>query len=73
MLFEDKYPDAKEGETYNGDNYIWTPKADNCYVCGRLTHFIELNAGCHMCSEECDENFYLQMYMHATNSKLIDF
>ena len=73
MLFEDKYPDAKEGETYNGDNYIWTPKADNCYMCGRLTHFVELNAGCHMCSEECDENFYFDFLKQSLQKPIIDF
>lgn len=69
MLFCDKYPEAKEKEYYENGNYIWTEKADNCYMCGKLTNFIEINAGCHICSEECDDNFYLQLFSQATNIK----
>ncbi len=72
MLFSDKYPEANEHEQYEHGNYIWSPKADNCYICGKLTHFIELNAGAHICSEECDDEFYFQMYAQ-TIGKNINF
>jgi hypothetical protein len=73
MLFADKYPEAKEGETYEHDNYIYSTKADNCYQCGKLTHFVEINIGAHICSEECDENFYLEAFKHALKKSNIDF
>lgn len=74
MLYCDKYPEANENEEYAGGNYIWTPKADNCYICGRMTHFVEINAGCYICSEECDDEFYFQMYAQAVGkNNIIDF
>ena len=74
MLFSEKYPEANSKENYEHDNYIYSDKADNCYVCGRLTHFVEINAGCHICSEECDDEFYFQMFAHALKQdNLTDF
>ena len=69
MLFEEKYPDANEQEQYEGGNYIWVPKADNCYVCGRLTHFVEINLGAHMCSPECEEKFFYDAFRHSLGTK----
>lgn len=73
MLFSDKYPKANEHEEYENGNYIWSHKADNCYICGKLTHFIEVNAGAHICSEECDDEFYFQMFAQAIEKPIIDF
>ena len=40
---------------FNHDEFVWSEKVDNCYVCGRLTHFINLDFEAFVCSEECDE------------------
>lgn len=74
MLFNDKYPEANAEEEYEYGNYIWTDQTDNCYMCGRLTHFVEINAGAYICSEECDEKFYFEMFSQALNkNNIIDF
>ena len=74
MLFSEKYPNATPSGTYEYDNYIYSKKADNCYVCGKLTHFVEINAGAHICSEECDDEFYFQMFSQAIGKdNIIDF
>ena len=44
MKYDTKYPNANEREYYEYRNYIWVRKPDNCYVCGQMTHFVELNA-----------------------------
>lgn len=66
MKFEQKYPDAKENTLYEYGNYLWNPKADNCYICGRLTHFVEVNMKAYLCSEECDEQFFNMMFSNTT-------
>ena len=69
MKFEDKYPEAKDSsKIYENGNYIYAMQTDNCYICGQLTHFIEINVGCHICSEECDEKFYDEMFAAAIKS-----
>lgn len=74
MLYSEKYPEASVNDTFECGNYIYSEKADNCYICGRLTHFVEINAGAHICSEECDEEFYFQMYAQAINKEhILDF
>ena len=65
MLFNEKYPTAKEGEVVEHGDYVLNHDADNCYVCGRLTHFFERNAGTYICSEECDEELYYMFFMNA--------
>ena len=73
MLFSEKYPEANDHEYYENGNYMWSSKADNCYVCGKLTHFIELNLGTHICSEECDDEVYLEILSQAIKKPIIDF
>ena len=65
MLFSEKYPEANEQGQYEHGNYTWSKRPDNCYICGKLTHFIELNSEAYLCSEECDEAFYNEMFQHA--------
>jgi len=65
MLFSDKYPEANERKEYEHGNYIWNKNADNCYVCGRMTHFIEQGSKTYICSEECDEKFYDEIFIQA--------
>ena len=65
MKFDTKYPNANDREYYEYRNYIWVRKPDNCYICGQLTHFVELNAETYICSEECDEKFYSEMFKNA--------
>jgi hypothetical protein len=72
MIFANKYPEAKENILYEYGNYMWSPKADNCYMCGRLTHFIEVNVQAHICSEECDEKFYDEMFAAAAYESSIE-
>ena len=72
MLFSDKYPNANPNEEYEYGNYIYTKRADNCHMCGRLTHFVEINAGGYFCSEECDEAFYNEMFKAAMKSSSDD-
>lgn len=61
MLFSEKYPKANYDNEYENHNYIYG-KPDNCYMCGRITNFIEKNTGAHICSEDCDEKFYSEMF-----------
>ena len=82
MLFSEKYPDARsivitnkdsgkeiaQLETYENGNYIWSVNRDNCYICGRITHFIETNMKCYICSEECDEALYREVFKEAIKS-----
>ena len=61
MLFSEKYPNANSSVIYKC-NYIYTSKPGKCCMCGRLTHFIEINAEDFFCSEECDEKFYNEIF-----------
>lgn len=70
MLFSKKYPNANTKDSYEHGHYIYSDKADNCYMCGRLTHFIELNIEGYICSEECDKAFYDEMFKHALKKDL---
>ena len=65
MKYEDKYPEAKPGEIYESGNYIVSKHRDNCYICGSLTRFVDMNSEAHICSEECDETFYNEMFRQA--------
>jgi len=65
MLFTDKYPKAKVNELYEHGDYTYEKQADNCYVCGRMTHFYEKNVGTYICSEECDDELYSMIFMKA--------
>lgn len=77
MLFSEKYPEAIPNQEFENGNYFYAEKADNCYMCGKLTHFVEMNAETYICSEECDGDFYFQIFSHAinqnNNNNIIDF
>lgn len=68
MLFSEKYPNANPNGTYEHGNYIYSASRDNCYLCGRITHFVESNMQCYVCSEECDEALYIQVFKEAMKS-----
>lgn len=65
MKYEDKHPNAKPGQIYEAGNYIVSKHRDNCYICGSLTRFVDINSEAHICSEECDEIFYNEMFRQA--------
>ena len=65
MLFSNKYPNANEDRTYELNTYVWKKENDSCYICGRLTHFFETNMQCYICSEECDEALYEELFQQA--------
>lgn len=74
MLFSEKYPETNDHTEYENSNYTWSSKADNCYICGKLTHFVETNTGAHICSEECDDELYFQICANALQkNNLLDF
>lgn len=52
MKFRDKYPDAKYADTVEY-SIMKGSKKDNCYICGALTDFIDMDFECPICSEEC--------------------
>ena len=65
MLFSDKYPKADKWGSYEHGNYTYKELSDNCYVCGQMTHFVETNSGAYICSDECDEKFYDEIFKQA--------
>ena len=65
MKYEDKYPNVKPGQIYEAGNYIISKNRDNCCICGSLTCFVDINSEAYICSEECDETFYNEMFKHA--------
>ena len=70
MKYESKYQNAKPGDIYEFGNYIVSQKRDNCYICGELTKFVDINSEAYICSEECDETFYNEMFKHAMKFEL---
>lgn len=68
MKFVDKYAWVKPGEVV-GD-ILRCNKVDNCYECGLLTPFIEINTEAFFCSDECVEKFYHDFYM--ANRRIVE-
>ena len=60
MIFSEKYKNLKVGEVKY--NVLRSTKSDNCYMCGRLTPFIDTNTEAHFCSEECVDKFYTEYF-----------
>jgi hypothetical protein len=58
MLFEEKYPNANYTDWYENGNYMCARIPGHCYICGKITRFVELNAEAYICSEESDKTFY---------------
>ena len=52
MKYSDKYPNAEYAQNVE-HGIIKGKRKDNCYVCGTLTDFIDIDFECHICSEEC--------------------
>jgi len=65
MLFAEKYPNASAPHSYENGNFIYLDRADNCYMCGKLTHFIDSKTQAYICSEECETEFYNEMFKNA--------
>jgi hypothetical protein len=65
MLFAEKYPNAIGTELYEHGNIAHVKKADNCYMCGKMTHFIDVHTKARICSEECEIEFYNEMFKNA--------
>lgn len=60
MKFKDRYPNMKPIEDeVNG--VIRGREPGPCYICGKLTEYIDLDAEGHVCSEECMDIFYHRM------------
>ena len=55
---------------FNHDEFAWSEKVDNCCVCGRLTHFIDLDFEAFVCSEECDEALTKEFF--AINNTIVE-
>lgn len=56
MLYDEKYrniPIMSLGD----DCYLHCAEAQPCCVCGRLTHFCEINYEGYFCSDECEAQF----------------
>ena len=70
MKYEDKYPNAHPGDICEFGNYIVSKKRDNCYICGFLTNFVDVNSEAHICSEECDKAFYDEFFKKAIKFEL---
>ena len=68
MLYSEKYPNANPRGSYEYGNYIYG-KESSCYICGKPTNFIEVNADAHICSEECDKKFYDDMFLAEMKRK----
>ena len=63
MKFEDKYPNVISGDMPE-DTILVGSKKDNCYICGALTQFIDIDFQTHICSEECLDKLTFQWATH---------
>ena len=64
MNYDQKYPNAKPLEMVDA-TIMCGSKADNCYVCGNLTNFIDVDFETHICSEECEDKLTGEFFRHA--------
>ena len=64
MKYNDKYPDAEYLDMVDQTIMKSTIK-DNCYNCGELTNFIDIDFECHVCSEECEDEILDQFFRHV--------
>lgn len=52
MIFEALFPYAKHLEEVR-EGLIWVNDIGPCFICGRLTHFADLDYQDYFCSDEC--------------------
>ena len=57
---------------FNHNEFYWSEKADNCCVCGKLTHFIDVDFEAFVCSEECDETL-MKEFWEANKTIIKDY
>jgi hypothetical protein len=63
MIFEEKYPNAESGIDVE-DGIMKGASKGFCFVCNRLTSFVELCFETYTCSEECVKKAW-DMYVEA--------
>lgn len=64
MKYNKKYSEAIP-YTMVDATIMYSNKADNCYVCGNLTNFIDVDFEAHICSEECEDKLIGEFFHRA--------
>jgi len=64
MKYSQKYPFAEPLQMVD-DTIMCGGKPDNCYACGSLTCFIDIDFETHICSEECEEKLVNEFFRHV--------
>lgn len=65
MKYIDKYPNMKKiVEEHDG---IMRGRPDNCYVCGQITEYIDIDFCTHICSDECSDMLFEMFLTNLVN------
>jgi hypothetical protein len=57
-----KFDDDLTEIEYKGSNLFKSPTIANCWHCGDLTYWIDINFEAHLCSEECEDAKWDEFY-----------
>ena len=67
MKYDKKYPNARPLQEVE-KTIMKAHKPDNCYMCGVMTDFIDMDFDAYICSEECDEALMNDFFKYAIKS-----
>ena len=65
MKYIDKYPNMKKIVEEHDD--IMRGRPDNCYVCGQITEYIDIDFCTHICSDECSDILFNMFLTNLAN------